>query len=147
MNSRSVRVAYSGVSSPRFRWNCCPVLKIGTLAKAANAGSKEAVALCILAREGSRVVRDPQAAYSHLQIAILQGEEPAKRLLANDLEGFATKLTEDHRSSLASYGNVWMQLHSLRPGSVLRGGENDYWLSGTACVANGVGADARELDN
>jgi hypothetical protein len=82
------------------------------LETAANAGWwKSSVVLGILARNGVGDSPGPESAYYHFQIAILQGGEPAKLLLAKDLVALSGKLEEKKRNALTSDANSWFSQH------------------------------------
>lgn len=82
------------------------------LEKAANSGSwKASVVLGTLARDGNGVPKDPAAAYYHFRIAVLQGGETAKHLLARDLVNLAAKLTYDQTQVLSSRAYAWSHEH------------------------------------
>jgi TPR repeat protein len=82
------------------------------LEAAANAGSwKSSVVLGILARDGVGDMPGPEAAYYHFQIAILQGGEPAKDLLSNDMIALTGKLDEQRRAALTSKAASWFSEH------------------------------------
>ena len=91
---------------------------------AANAGSwRSSVLLGVLARDGRGVSRDPEAAYYHFQVAVLQGGEPARRLLTNELDVFGSKLTVEQRSTSVANANSWFHDHGFPPAFVHKDGK------------------------
>jgi hypothetical protein len=82
------------------------------LETAANAGSwKSSVILGVLARDGVGDSPGLESAYYHFQIAILQGGEPARLLLAKDLDALSGKLEEEKRNELTSDAKSWFSQH------------------------------------
>jgi len=67
--------------------------------------------LGVLARDGVGDSPGPESTYYHFQIAILQGGEPARLLLAKDLDALSGKLEEEKRNELASEAKSWFSQH------------------------------------
>jgi hypothetical protein len=88
---------------------------------AANAGWwKSSVVLGIQARNGVGDSPGLESAYYHFQIAILQGGEPAKLLLANDLDILSRQLSEEKRDELTSDASSWFSQHKATLGFVFK---------------------------
>jgi TPR repeat protein len=84
------------------------------LESASNVGSwRSSAVLGILARDGNGKVANPEAAYYDFQLAVLQGGDPAQRLLTNDLNALSEKLTDERRTAITSSANTWFQQHHL----------------------------------
>jgi TPR repeat protein len=82
------------------------------LEAAANAGSwKSSVVLGVLARDGAGDSPGPESAFYHFQIAVLQGGEPARLLLAKDIDALSGKLEDEKRNELKSAANSWFSQH------------------------------------
>ena len=90
------------------------------LEAAASAGSwRSSVVLGILARDWVGDSPGPESAYYHFQIAILQGGEPARLLLAKDLVALSGKLGEEKRNALKSDAKSWFSQHKTALGFVV----------------------------
>jgi TPR repeat protein len=72
---------------------------------------KSSVVLGALARDGHGESSDPESAFYHFQVAVLQGGEEAKRLLSTDLHSLEMQLREEQRSSLTSEAEAWYSKH------------------------------------
>jgi TPR repeat protein len=101
--------------------------------------------LGVLAREGDGVPLDPAAAYYHFQIAILQGGEPAKHLLGNDVIDLSSKLKAEQTRELTSNANTWFRGRQAALVFVLKDGKN--WKQFHACgrTAQDEGVHAGQL--
>jgi TPR repeat protein len=116
------------------------------LETAARAGFwKSSVVLGVLARDGRGTSRDLEAAYYHFQIAMLQGGEPAKHLLLNDLAALTLKLSAERKSALDSEADTWFQQHQLALAFVSKGGENRKRFPETAISVASEGIHAGQL--
>ena len=73
---------------------------------------KSSVVLGVLARDGRGVTKNPETAYLHFRIAILQGNADTARLLAKDIRDLSSGLGKAEIESLDSKAAVWMQTHS-----------------------------------
>lgn len=84
------------------------------LEAAANAGSwKSSVVLGLLARDGKGVAADSKVAYYHFQVAILQGGEPAMRLVQSNIQALTYKLGTQQTKVLDSDANAWYEHHQV----------------------------------
>ncbi|MGA9669668.1 MAG: tetratricopeptide repeat protein [Terracidiphilus sp.] len=109
------------------------------LETASSAGSwKSSALLGILARDGINMAADHEAAYYRFQIAILQGGEEAKRLLANDLKALSATLTNEQDETIASNADAWFQQHRLALNFIYKDAENSIRFPASArAVAEG----------
>jgi uncharacterized protein len=57
------------------------------------------------------VPEDSKAAYYHFKVAILQGNEPAVRLVRNDISMLSKKLNDQEMEMLDLDANTWYQKH------------------------------------
>lgn len=73
---------------------------------------RSSVVLGVLARDGHGVPRDPEAAYLHFRIAILQGNADTATLLAHDIRSLSSGLGRAETEALDSKAAAWMQTHS-----------------------------------
>lgn len=85
------------------------------LEEASEAGSwRSTVLLGVLARDGKGAAApDPETAYYEFQIAMLQGGDEARRLLANDLIVLTPKMSAERAQELAANASAWYKQHSL----------------------------------
>lgn len=84
------------------------------LEAASNAGSwRSTIALGILKRDGAGAPGDPEAAYYLFRIALLQGGEQAKAILANDLKVLSARVSAEHAAALSEQANEWFAKHPL----------------------------------
>ncbi|MGB6692137.1 MAG: hypothetical protein WBE76_30200 [Terracidiphilus sp.] len=84
------------------------------LADASGAGSwRSTVLLGVLAREGKGAAADPETAYYEFQVAMLQGGDEARRLLANDMIALSPKVSPARAQELAANAAAWYKQHSL----------------------------------
>jgi uncharacterized protein len=83
------------------------------LEDASAAGSwRSTVLLGVLARDGNGVIApEPETAYYEFQVAILQGGEEAKRLLANDIIVLSQKVSVKRAEELAANAGAWYRQH------------------------------------
>jgi TPR repeat protein len=109
------------------------------LEAAASAGSwKSSIVLGILARDGLRVPMDVKDAYYHFCSAVLQGGEPAKRLVERDMGLIAAKLGTEERRTAELAANGWFEHHSLKLVFVYRDGtKTDFPAAGVASAPDG----------
>lgn len=109
------------------------------LETAANAGSwKSSLVLGILARDGRGVPIDDREAYYHFRIAVLQGGEPAKRLVKRDMDRVGAKIGMDERRPADVAANVWFEHHSLTLTFVYKDGiKSDFPAGGIASAPDG----------
>jgi uncharacterized protein len=83
------------------------------LGTASAAGSwKSSALLGVLARDGNGGLRDPEKAYYHFQVAVLQGGDEAKRLLGNDILALSASLPAERVAALSSDASSWFMQHS-----------------------------------
>jgi hypothetical protein len=95
------------------------------LEKASNAGFwKASAVLGLLARDGKGGDTSLESAYYYFQLAILQGGNPAKSLLANDLKVLSPRLTAEEATTLNSQANVWYQQHPMALDFIFRNDDN-----------------------
>jgi hypothetical protein len=95
------------------------------LETAADSGSwKSSLLLGVMARDGNEVPKEPAAAYYHFQVAVLQGGDKAKHLLANDITQLSGQLTPERSQELTSSANTWFQQHHSTVAFVHKGGGN-----------------------
>jgi uncharacterized protein len=66
-----------------------------------------------LARDGNGVPADSNAAYYHFRVAVLQGGEPVKKLLANDLRILSTRLSPSQTQATDAQAEEWCQHHHI----------------------------------
>jgi uncharacterized protein len=93
------------------------------LAAASGAGSwQSTVVLGIRDRDGKDGPPDPEAAFRLFRIALLQGGDAAKTLLANDLKVLAEKLPADRTSALSTDADLWFAQHPWKLDTVYRKG-------------------------
>ncbi len=98
---------------------------VASLDQAANAGNWRASAtLGVLARKGSGMPVDNRSAYYHFRVATLQGGDPARQLLGNDLSIIAGKLGAADVARIENEAKAWFQQHHDRLQFVYKGGEN-----------------------
>jgi hypothetical protein len=113
---------------------------------ASNAGSwKSSVVLGLLARDGKGTGADPEAAYYHFQVAVLQGGEAAKSLLRNDLNALSAKLTNERATAITSSAGAWFQQHHLELTFIYKEGENSNRFSVSALAVADEGVHAGQL--
>ena len=79
---------------------------------AANGFWKSSVVLGVLARDGRGVAKDPEAAYLHFRIAILQGDASTATLLATDIRDLSSGLDKAKLELLDSKAAAWKQTHN-----------------------------------
>ncbi|MGO9938728.1 MAG: tetratricopeptide repeat protein [Terracidiphilus sp.] len=98
---------------------------IALLDEASNAGNwKSTATLGVLARDGSGVPLDNESAYYHFRVATLQGGDPARQLLENDLKILAVKLGTANTEKVDGAAKIWFQQHQQKLQRVYKGGEN-----------------------
>jgi TPR repeat protein len=87
---------------------------VDLLQASAAAGTwKSSAALGILARDGRGLPMDPKDAYFHFRVAVLQGGEVARKVVANDLSILSTKITEKEMGALDQEAAAWSKTHPL----------------------------------
>lgn len=85
------------------------------LEEASNGGSwRSTVVLGILARDGKGGPPDPEDAYYLFRLALLQGGEPAARLLENDLKVLSAKLAADRTAAISANAGAWFAKHPFK---------------------------------
>jgi uncharacterized protein len=85
---------------------------LDAVARASSAGYwKSSVLLAILERDGKVAEADPAAAFFHLQLAELQGGEPAQGLVANELLALSSKLKQGQVAELTTKAAAWHREH------------------------------------
>ena len=98
---------------------------IALLDQAANAGTwKSSATLGVLARDGNQMPRDNEKAYFHFRVATLQGGEPARQLLQNDLRIETDKLGPADTARINREADEWFQQHPQVLEFVYKGGDN-----------------------
>jgi TPR repeat protein len=91
------------------------------LEKASSGGSwRSSVVLGILARDGKGATPDPENAYYLFHLALLQGGEPAARLLENDLKALSAQLAADRITTIAANADAWFAKHPFKLDTVYR---------------------------
>ena len=85
------------------------------LEEASEAGSwRSTVLLGVLARDGKGAAApDPETAYYKFQVAMLQGGDEARRLLANDMTVLSQKVSAQRAGQLAADAGAWYKQHRL----------------------------------
>jgi len=97
---------------------------VSMLQAAASAGSwRSSVVLGVLARDGNGISKDSESAYYYFRTAILQGGEPAMRLVRNDISILTKHLGTRETELLDSKANTWCQQHNLALLFVYRNGD------------------------
>ncbi len=98
----------------------------GLLHTASAAGSwRSTVLLGVLARDGRGAPPDAEAAYYDFQLAMLQGGETAKRLLANDIDTLAAKLGGERAAAISLNANEWFKQHPSVLAFIGKSGESN----------------------
>lgn len=97
------------------------------LRESSQAGNwKSSVLMGILARDGRSISGDPALACYYFDLAVLQGGEAARRLIANDLAVLADKVAPEAASARAGEARSWYEQHRIPLLYVFRGaGEHD----------------------
>ena len=79
---------------------------------AAAAGTwQSSLVLGALARDGKWVPHDDRQAYLHFRAGAIQGGDPAKALVANDLRRLSTLISAEDRAKLDDQAQAWAQEH------------------------------------
>ena len=110
------------------------------LETAANAGSwKSSVVLGIMARDGRGVPVDYKTAYYHFRVALLQGGAEAEKVLKNDIEINAARISEEEGQTAVSAASTWFEHHSLPLVFVYKEGtpRRDFPMVGIALAPDG----------
>lgn len=82
------------------------------LEEASRAGSwKSSVLLGILARDGRLVKLDPARALYYFHLGALQGGEPARRLLAGELDKLNARLSSGEQAAAVAQADQWFEHH------------------------------------
>ena len=83
------------------------------LKESAQAGEwRSSMALGFLSRDGkSGMPVDLKQAYYHYRLAVLQGGDAARKIVANDLEAIAGKLGADQAAAIDTEAGAWFQAH------------------------------------
>jgi TPR repeat protein len=119
---------------------------LSMLEAAANAGSwRSSVVLGVLARDGKGVPEDSKVAYHHFQVAILQGGDPAMRLVRNDVSMLSKKLGTQETEALDANANIWYQQHHLALLFVYRNGDKRERFPASALAVSVNGLHAGQL--
>jgi uncharacterized protein len=96
------------------------------LQTASQAGSwRSTVVLGVLARDGRGEPSNSEAAYYDFQLAILQGGDAARRLLANDIEVLSARITGERAATLAESANEWFRQHSTALAFIYKSNETN----------------------
>jgi TPR repeat protein len=117
---------------------------VSMLEAAAEAGSwRSSIVLGVLSRDGKGVPKDSKAAYYRFRTAVLQGGEPAMRLVRNDVSTLSETLGTRQIEMLDSDANTWFQQHHLVLHFVYKDGEKSgrFPASALAASLNGLHAD------
>jgi uncharacterized protein len=94
------------------------------LEAASEAGSwKSSVVLGALARDGKAGHLDAEDAYYEFQLAVLQGGEGARRVVANDLTVLSGRLSVEQTASLSAKAETWFEQHPMALSFVYQRGE------------------------
>jgi len=102
-----------------------PSETIALLDQAASAGTwKSSATLGVLARDGNQMTKDDRSAYFHFRVAALQGGEPARQLLQNDLRIETGKLGATDSARIDREADEWFQRHRQVLEFVYKGGDN-----------------------
>jgi uncharacterized protein len=89
-----------------------PLEAVDLLNEAAAAGNwRSSVLLGVLARDGITVRADQEAAYFHFRVAVLQGGDGAKHLVAHDLELLTAKLGRERIEAMDAQASAWFEAH------------------------------------
>ncbi len=95
------------------------------LQTASQAGSwRSTVVLGVLARDGRGVPADSEAAFYDFQLAVLQGGEAARSLLANDVKILSARVGADGAAALATKAGQWFKEHPAPLAFVSRSGDS-----------------------
>jgi len=102
---------------------------------------KSTVVLAVLYRDGRGVAKDAEIAYLHFRIATLQGGEPAKTMVANDLKALAPALGGARTKTLDAKATDWMTTHNRKLEFVrYPGGDKSFPAFALAYPDNGMHA-------
>ena len=98
---------------------------VSELEKAAASGTwKSSAVLGALARDGRGMPLDVKAAYLYFRIAVLQGGEEARPVVAADLHVLEARLSETERAELDTQADAWMKAHPLNLQFVYKDGSD-----------------------
>jgi TPR repeat protein len=75
---------------------------------------KSTLVLGVLYRDGRGVTKDPEAAYVHFRIAIMQGGDPATAMLRNDVKSLTSKIGSSRLPALDEKAADWMSTHNRK---------------------------------
>jgi len=96
------------------------------LQAASQAGSwRSTVLIGVLARDGRGEPADNETAYYDFQLALLQGGDAARKLLANDIDVLSRKLTAERSSALTANAGDWFRQHPTLLAFVGKNGESN----------------------
>jgi uncharacterized protein len=96
------------------------------LQTASQAGSwRSTVLLGVLARDGRGAPVDAEAAYYDFQLAVLQGGNAARSLLANDIDALSVRLPAERAAALATSASEWFKQHPAALAFVCKSGETN----------------------
>lgn len=132
------------VNNPQLARSADEALSL--LKTASDAGSwKSSVILGVLDRDGRGVPINPEAAYLHFHVAVLQGGDKASRLLFRDLQRLSAQLTDQQSATLKSQAEAWFEQHHLELEFVYKDGEGSSQFPTSALAIAADGAHVRRL--
>lgn len=103
------------------------------LRAASEAGSwRSSVVLGALARDGKAGHPDAEDAYYEFQLAVLEGGEEARRLVANDLTVLSGRLSAEQTALLSSKADAWFKQHPMALSFVYQRGETSTFFPSLA---------------
>jgi TPR repeat protein len=119
----------------------------GALLEAASeAGSwRSSVVLGALARDGKAGHPDTEGAYYDFQLAVLQGGDEARRLVANDLTVLSGRLSAEQATLLSSKADAWSRQHPMALSFVYQRGEKSNFFPSLARSVPDEGVHAGHL--
>lgn len=96
------------------------------LQTASQAGSwRSTVLIGVLARDGRGEPADIETAYYDFRLAVLQGGDAARKLLANDIDVLSRSLSTERAAGLAARAGEWFRLHPSPLAFVGKNGESN----------------------
>ena len=113
---------------------------------AAAAGTwQSSMVLGALARDGKWVPRDDRQAYLHFRAGALQGGDPAKALVANDLQRLSATISAEDRAKLDDQAQAWAHEHGRLISMLYKSQKNGSSGGSVALVTPSGGAHAGTL--
>jgi uncharacterized protein len=106
---------------------------------------KSSIILGALARDGNLLPPDPGEAYFHFRVAALQGGDPAKSLVAKDLQALTARLEPSQTAALDARAEEWRSQHHLVLEFVNREHEGRSQFPNYALAAPEVGTHAVQM--